>query len=211
MNKAIVTAFENRTGVYADDVFFLWTVLVLYLWNSVLTRDCQSRPAEQKKKNEYKRDPAINDLNVGSYTARNLVTPSPPPPLPPLERLESLLEPPEPGGLLSSYRGDQSHTDRTSRTSHTDLQDQSHTDLQDQSHTALRCLAPASAAASPEGCWSPGGPPGGPPPVGSGGGMGGGTAMGGGGGPGGGGGAGGPATGPRTGAGGGATDSMDDG
>ena len=75
----------------------------------------------------------------------------------------------------------------------------------------LRSLAPASAAASPEGCMSPGGPPGGPPLVGSGGGMGGGTAMGGGGGPGGGGGAGGPAMGGRTGAGGGATDSMDDG
>lgn len=69
----------------------------------------------------------------------------------------------------------------------------------------LRSLAPASAAARPEGwCWIPGGPPGGPPPVGRGGGMGGGTAMGGGG-PGGGGGAG---AGAGTAAEGGATESM---
>lgn len=72
----------------------------------------------------------------------------------------------------------------------------------------LRSLAPASAAASPEGWfWTPGRPPGGPPPVGSGGGMGGGTAIGGGG-PGGGGGAGGPAMGAGTAVGGGTTESI---
>lgn len=72
----------------------------------------------------------------------------------------------------------------------------------------LRSLAPANAAASPEGwCWMPGGPPGGPPPAGRGGGMGGGTAIGGGG-PGGGGGAGGPARGAGAEVGGGATESM---
>lgn len=62
----------------------------------------------------------------------------------------------------------------------------------------FRSLAPARAAASPEGwCCTPG----------SGGGIGGGTAIGGGG-PGGGGGAGGPAMGAGTAAGGGATESI---
>lgn len=77
--------------------------------------------------------------------------------------------------------------------------------LQELTRCTLRSLAPASAAARPEGCcWTPGRPPAGPPPVGSGGGMGGGTAIGGGG-PGGGGGAGGPAIGATWG---GATESR---
>lgn len=132
------------------------------------------------------------------------ISPSPPPPLPPLDRLESLL-PPDPGGLLSSWGTGHNVRDSGSASDCLLLSRQRHPVL---TLWTFRSLAPASAAARPEGwCWTPGGPPGGPPPVGSGGGMGGGTAMGGGG-PGGGGGAGGPAMGAGIAAAGGATESM---
>lgn len=161
------------------------------------------------------------------------ISPSPPPPLPPLDRLESLL-PPDPGGLLSSWgkRYKMSFSSQPCGSLHwknslcliwykhkqliqywwnkTRRTGSISPEVQPGRLTlcTLRSLAPANAAASPEGwCCIPGGPPGGPPPVGSGGGMGGGTAIGGGG-PGGGGGAGGPAMGAGTTAGGGATESI---
>lgn len=150
-------------------------------------------------------------LPIGIYLRANkafisCISPSPPPPLPPLDLLESLLLP-DPGGLLSSWTTI-NKTERliiNYRIKKKKKKKYTGAKLQKLTRCTLRSLAPASAAASPEGCcWTPGSPPGGPPPVGSGGGMGGGTAIGGGG-PGGGGGAGGPAIGATWG---GATESI---
>lgn len=146
---------------------------------------------------------------VGIYLRANkafisCIRPSPPPPLPPLDLLESLLLP-DPGGLLSSWTAINKTGQLRMNCRIQIINEYTWAKIETLTRCTFRSLAPASAAASPEGCcWTPGSPPGGPPPVGSGGGMGGGTAIGGGG-PGGGGGAGGPAIGATWG---GATESI---